>query len=183
MRPLYSEVAAIDVHKSMLAVVIMDIRGAEYACLRRKFGTSKNQVDQLAQWLREHGVHAVVMESTAQYWKGVWASLEREFVLHLAPARANAAPHGQQAEGKKLDVGWIEVARPHLHTARSKCGQDGSLLTTGWPDFLVKPICINTLKVGARNSDPSPIGHTARNAPTRDDQVVPSPWGGALILL
>ena len=98
MRPLYSEVAAIDVHKSMLAVVIMDMRGAEYACLRRKFGTSKNQVDQLAQWLREHGVHAVVMESTAQYWKGVWASLEREFVLHLAQARANAAPHGRKSD-------------------------------------------------------------------------------------
>jgi transposase len=38
------------------------------------------------------------MESTAQYWKGVWSSLEGKFVLHLAQARSHAAPHGRKTD-------------------------------------------------------------------------------------
>jgi hypothetical protein len=38
------------------------------------------------------------LESTAQYWKPVWAALEGEFTLLLAQARSNAAPHGRKSD-------------------------------------------------------------------------------------
>lgn len=98
MEPVYGQMAAIDVHKSMMATVIMDRQGADRPCLRRKFGASQPQMQLLSQWLREHQVRVVVMESTAQYWKGVWSSLEGEFVVHLAQARSNAAPHGRKTD-------------------------------------------------------------------------------------
>ena len=71
-------VAAIDVHKRMLAVVVTDIAGdGEYQFERRKFGATPDQLHLLAQWLVQQEVEEVVMESTAQYWKPVWGALER----------------------------------------------------------------------------------------------------------
>ena len=65
-------VAGIDVHKSILAVVIADAgREGEFCFERRKFGTTPSELKQLRAWLREQGVREVVMESTAQYWKPV----------------------------------------------------------------------------------------------------------------
>ena len=71
-------VAAIDVHKKMLAVVVADVAGeGEYQFERRKFGATPDQLHLLAQWLVQQEVEEVVMESTAQYWKPVWGALER----------------------------------------------------------------------------------------------------------
>src|SRR5881398_1049487 len=71
-------IAGIDVHKKMLAVVVseVEIEGA-YEFERRMFGSSPDQLRSLAAWLLEQEVEEVVMESTAQYWKPVWAALER----------------------------------------------------------------------------------------------------------
>src|ERR1017187_7406451 len=63
-------VAAVDVHKKMLAVVVADVGGeGEYQFERRKFGATPDQLHVLAQWLVQQEVEEVVMESTAQYWK------------------------------------------------------------------------------------------------------------------
>ena len=76
MNPSYF-VAGIDVHKSMLAVVIADAaREGEFQFQKRKFGTTASQLRDLTQWLTEHQVRVAVMESTAQYWKPVWQELE-----------------------------------------------------------------------------------------------------------
>jgi len=92
-------VAAIDVHKKMLAVVVTDIAGeGEYEFERRKFGTTPGELHLLAQWLDRQEVEEVVMESTAQYWKPVWAALEGEFTPLLAQARSNEAPHGRKSD-------------------------------------------------------------------------------------
>ena len=65
-------VAAIDVHKKMLAVVEADVsEEGEYQFERRKFGATPDQLHLLAQWLVEREIEEVVMESTAQYWKPV----------------------------------------------------------------------------------------------------------------
>jgi transposase len=59
-------VAAIDVHKKMLAVVVADVGGeGEYEFERRKFGATPDQLHLLAQWLDEWEVEEVGMESTA----------------------------------------------------------------------------------------------------------------------
>ncbi len=61
-------VAGIDVHKSMLAVVIIDAaREGKFAFQQRKFGTTASQLRDLRQWLIEQQVREAVMESTAQY--------------------------------------------------------------------------------------------------------------------
>jgi hypothetical protein len=62
-------VAAIDVHKKMLAVVVTDVESeGAYQFERRKFGATPGELHVLAQWLVQQEVEEVVMESTAQYW-------------------------------------------------------------------------------------------------------------------
>ena len=66
-------IAAVDVHKKMLAVVVTDVaEEGEYRFERRKFGATPGELHLLAQWLVQQEVEEVVMESTAQYWKPVW---------------------------------------------------------------------------------------------------------------
>ncbi len=93
-------VAAIDVHKKMLAVVVGD---GVVAFERQRFGTLPADLERLAAWLTERLVTAVVMESTAEYWKPVWNRLEGQFRLHLAQAQSNAGP-----QGRKHDFGDAE---------------------------------------------------------------------------
>src|SRR6266545_5156214 len=103
-------VAAVDVHKKMLAVVVADIAAeGEYQFERRKFGATAGELHLLAQWLVQQEVEEVVMESTAQYWKPVWGALERYWkpsrekredagrmsgTLHLAQALSNRGRRG-----------------------------------------------------------------------------------------
>jgi len=98
-------IAGIDVHKRMLAVVIADVSvEGEYQFERRRVGTRPSELRILAQWLVAEEVEEVVMESTAQYWRPVWAMLEAIWrpsrrnregagpmsgALHLAQAQSN----------------------------------------------------------------------------------------------
>src|SRR5438445_10998092 len=95
MEPTY-QVAGIDVHKSMLAVVISDAaREGEFHFLKRKFGATASELRALREWLEQQGVREAVMESTAQYWKRVWQALEGSCKLFLAKAFSNTAPRGR----------------------------------------------------------------------------------------
>src|SRR5215471_19809588 len=107
-------IAGIDVHKRMLAVVVAELAAdGEDAFERRQFGSTPAQLRLLADWLSAHQVDEVVMESTAQYWKPVWAALERHWTsraqaragagpmagtLHLAHARSNRARRGRKRD-------------------------------------------------------------------------------------
>jgi transposase len=114
-------IAAIDVHKKMLAVVVADVAGeGEYQFERRQCGATPDQLHLLAQWLVEREVEEVVMESTAQYWKPVWGALERYWQparqqrdgagkmsgkLHLCQAKSNRGPRGRKndfADGERM---------------------------------------------------------------------------------
>lgn len=91
--------AGIDVHKSMLAVVIAPRQEPTDQWIKRKFGTTVQEMKHLAAWLKEHGVKEVVMESTAMYWRPVWLELEvHGFKQHLAQAQSNKAPHGRKTD-------------------------------------------------------------------------------------
>ena len=101
-------IAAVDVHKKMLAVVVADVAGeGEYQFERRKFGATPGELHLLAQWLDQQEVEEVVMESTAQYWKPVWGALER----HWKPAR-------QQREGPARCAARCICAKPSPTTGR-----------------------------------------------------------------
>ena len=105
-------IAGIDVHKRMIVVVVAEVDVAgDYEFERRQYGSTPAQLRLLAAWLVEQGVEEVVMESTAQYWKPVWASLERYWKpicekregagpmsgsLHLAQAQSNRGARGRK---------------------------------------------------------------------------------------
>jgi transposase len=107
-------IAGIDVHKAMLAVVVADVEvDGEWTFTRQRFGATPSQLRLVAEWLVEHEVEEVVMESTAQYWRPVWDALEREWqprqrrrpdagpstgALHLAQALSNQGRHGRKRD-------------------------------------------------------------------------------------
>src|SRR5215470_19281459 len=103
-------IAGIDVHKRMLAVVVADVAvEGDYRFERRKVGTSPSELSRLAEWLVAEQVEEVVMESTAQYWRPVWATLERMWrpkrleeggtgKLHLAQAQSNRGASGRKKD-------------------------------------------------------------------------------------
>src|SRR3979411_2838949 len=108
------KIAGIDVHKKMLAVVVSDVEiESEYQFERRMFSSNPEQLRSLAAWLIEQEAEEVVMESTAQYWKPVWETLERDWkqlrenragasrrsgTLHLAQAQSNRAQRGRKRD-------------------------------------------------------------------------------------
>jgi hypothetical protein len=66
-------IAGIDVHKKMLAVAVADVEvDGDFQFERQKVGTTPIELRRLADWLVEHEIDKVVMESTAQYWRPVW---------------------------------------------------------------------------------------------------------------
>ena len=105
-------ITGIDVHKKILAVVSADVSvEGEYCYQRRKCGATAGELRRLAAWLIEHEVEEVVMESTAQYWRPVWAELEQHWrpvmqrregagpmagKLHLAQAKSNRGRRGRK---------------------------------------------------------------------------------------
>ena len=106
-------VAAIDIHKSVLMVVVA--RGPDevqdpmeealtFEC--RRFGTGHHERNELVTWWQKHEVREVVMESTAQYWKPIGLDWEPHLgKLHLAQAHSNRAPKGRKndfRDGKRL---------------------------------------------------------------------------------
>jgi transposase len=98
------KIAGIDVHKSMLAVVVADAgQEGAFQFQRRKFTTLASGLGQLAGWLRQEDVQEAVMESTAQYWKPVWQELEGQCKLSLAQAQSNRAPKGRKGDYKDAE--------------------------------------------------------------------------------
>jgi transposase len=106
------KIAGSDVHKKMLAVVVADVEAeGEYQFERRQFGSNPDHLRLLSEWLSEQQVEESVMESTAQYWRPVWGSLERYWkptcqkregaapmsgTLHLAQALSNRGRRGRK---------------------------------------------------------------------------------------
>ena len=106
----------------MLAVVVSEVEvDGEYEFARRQFGSNPAQLRLLAAWLLAQEVEEVVMESTAQYWKPVWGTLERYWkpicqkregarplsgTLHLAQAQSNRGPRGRKNDFAGATVDW-----------------------------------------------------------------------------
>lgn len=97
MESVYN-VAGIDVHKKMLAVVVANAHDRELQFECRKFGTTVSELRRLVDWLQMQSVQEAAMESTAQYWKPVWIALEGHCRLHLAQAKSNRGPRGRKTD-------------------------------------------------------------------------------------
>lgn len=109
MKILYRRCAALDVHKKTVCVCLRQASGREEVQVERAtFGTYTDELERLGEWLREHKVKRVAMESTGVYWIPVWNVLEQSrFRLELLlvnPALVKALP-GQKTDPK--DAGRI----------------------------------------------------------------------------
>ena len=99
-------IAALDVHKKVLMVVILAQKDEVDVVARRRFLTGTKERQQLVDWLKNQNVDEVVMESTAQYWRPIWLDLEARYEedkLHLAQAYSNRAPKGRKHDFKDAE--------------------------------------------------------------------------------
>ena len=100
--------AGIDIGANFHLVAIPEDRAEENI---RKFGPFTSDLHRLADWLKEHKIETLVMESTGVYWIPVFQILEqRGFEVKLV----NAA-HVKNLPGRKSDVSdcqWLQ----QLHT-------------------------------------------------------------------
>jgi transposase len=112
MDTLFPRCAGIDVHKANVVVCIRraDRPGKAFE-ESRTFSTMTRDLLALSDWLAEHGVTHVAMESTGGYGKPVFNILEGRFQVVLVNAE-----HIKQVPGRKTDVkdcAWIARLLQH----------------------------------------------------------------------
>jgi transposase len=77
MRIIHRRCAGLDVHKNTISACIRRrVHGHKIETVERVFGTFTQDLERLRDWLKEHHVKQVAMESTGVYWIPVWDVLE-----------------------------------------------------------------------------------------------------------
>jgi transposase len=109
---LYPRCAGIDVHKNNVVVCVRccDRPGKLFEEVRT-FSTMTRDLLALSDWLAEHDVTHVAMESTGVYWKPVFNILEGRVAVILVNAE-----HIKKVPGRKTDVKdcqWIAQLLQH----------------------------------------------------------------------
>ena len=112
MDTLYPRCAGIDVHKNNVVVCVRccDRPGKVFEEVRT-FSAMTRELLALSDWLAEHGVTHVAMESTGVYWKPVFNILEGRVAVILVNAE-----HIKKVPGRKTDVKdcqWIAQLLQH----------------------------------------------------------------------
>ncbi len=79
MKIIYRRCAGMDVHKKSISVCVRRRQQGkqEEEIEEAVFGTFTQELERLAEWLKERKVKQVAMESTGVYWIPVWNILER----------------------------------------------------------------------------------------------------------
>lgn len=96
MEVIIERACGLDVHKETVTACVM---GDGIKKEIRTFSTMTNDLLGLKEWLKDHKVTHVAMESTGIYWKPVFNILEDSFELLLVNAR-----HIKNVPGRKTDV-------------------------------------------------------------------------------
>ncbi len=110
---VYGQCCGLDVHKDTIAACV---RWTEATGESRKetrvFGTTTQELRNLAAWMLEHQVRQVAMESTGVYWKPVWNVLEQgPFEVKLANSQHIRNLPGRKTDRK--DGEWIAKLLQH----------------------------------------------------------------------
>lgn len=92
----------IDIHKQVLVVTINGIGIKEET---RSFDTFTSSIQTMQDWLLEHKITHIAMESTGVYWKPVFNVLEADFEIILVNARHIKNVPGHKTD--KKDSRWI----------------------------------------------------------------------------
>lgn len=103
---LHTHCAGLDVHKRTVVVTII-IPGSNGQLIKKtcSFETVTASLLALSDWLAEHSVTHVAMESTGEYWKPIYNLLEDNFELLLVNAQHIKAVPGRKTDVK--DSEWI----------------------------------------------------------------------------
>ena len=112
MQVLHPRCAGLDVHKKTVVACVRLVEGGKVHYEVQTFSTVTVDLLRLADWLHQHGVTHVVLESTGVYWKPVWYALD-DGELHLT--LGNAA-HIRNVPGRKTDVNdahWLADLHAH----------------------------------------------------------------------
>jgi len=100
MEAIIERVAGLDVHQgSVVACVILSAAGRRPSKEVRSFGTMRQDLAALREWLLEKGVTHVGMEGTGVYWQPVHAALEGDVTVIVGNAS-----HMRNVPGRKTDV-------------------------------------------------------------------------------
>jgi len=113
MRVIRKRCLGLDLHKKQITAHLRVHQGSdlEPLALDRQFRTMPEDLEGLREWVKEHQVTDVVMESTSVYWMHVYELLEEV----TAPAVVNAA-HVKKVPGRKTDVSDAQwLAELHAH--------------------------------------------------------------------
>jgi len=109
---VHTHCAGLDVHKkTVVAAIIVPDPKEELHKETRSFGTMTIDLLALSDWLMEHGVTHVAMESTGEYWKPVFNILENNFEVLLVNAQHIKAVPGHKTDVK--DSEWIAELLRH----------------------------------------------------------------------
>lgn len=101
-----SRSAAVDIAKaSLVACIRVPDPGGGWLISKRKFTTMTADLLVLGDWLAEHGITRVGLESTGDYWRPVFYVLEGRFDCWLLNARHMRAVPGRKTD--MTDAEWI----------------------------------------------------------------------------
>lgn len=100
MNVIHFRCAGLDVHKKTVQACIrlLDERG-QVSKEFKEFGTMTGELLALGDWLAQHGVTHVAMESTGVFWKPIFNLLEARFEVLLCNAQ-----HVKNVPGRKTDI-------------------------------------------------------------------------------
>jgi transposase len=112
MEILYPRCAGLDVHKKSIKVCML-VRQADGQPhnVFRTYGTTTQELLDLADWLKEQGCTHVAMEATGVYWKPVYNLFEGNFELLVVNAQHIKAVPGRKTDTK--DAEWIADLLQH----------------------------------------------------------------------
>ncbi len=112
MEVMVERAAGLDVHQaSLVASLLLGPAGGKPSRERRSFGTLRKDLEALADWLAEHGVTHVALESTGVYWLPVYEALEGRVTLILANAHHVKAVPGRKTD--MADADWLATLARH----------------------------------------------------------------------
>lgn len=119
MEVVAESVAGIDVHQRQITVTILigseDMKRPKK--ISKRFGTTTHLLKECGQWLSEHEVEQVLMESTGQYWRPVWQILE-SFSFHMILCNPRIIKNIPGKKTDQKDSEWLsELARYGLVSA------------------------------------------------------------------
>jgi transposase len=112
MEILYLRCAGFDVHKKTVKVCLL-IRQEDGQLHKefRTYGTTTQELLEMADWLKEQKCTHIAMEGTGVYWKPVYNLLEGNFTLLVVNAQHMKAVPGRKTDIK--DAEWIANLLQH----------------------------------------------------------------------